>query len=154
MARQDSLWFDTQMFSKWQDWCAQVTFLCLFLWLEQVQKYLHITPLERWMQGHNAGHTATEAFFYYIRSVFWLGICRAAPETHCPLFQTLGHGSLCPAMLISHGYPLWPPYCGIRCAWTVISFLKLHWQSAGQTAPAPCSDWKHEFDTQISHCLF
>lgn len=152
MARQDSLGYDTQMSSKWQDWCAQVhTLLCLF---DRYKNIFPVIPLERWMQGHNAGHTAIEASFYYTRSVFWPEICWAAPETHWPVFPTLGHGSLHPAMFISHGYPLWLQSYGTRCAWTAISFLKLHWQSAGQTAPAPCTDWKHVFDTQISHCLF
>lgn len=107
-------------------WCAQVGLLCLFFCLEQVQKYLPVIPLDIWMQEHNSGHTATEAFFYYTRSVFQLGVFWAGPETHCTLFQTLGHGSLCSAAFIPHGYPLWLQSYGIRCAWTVVSFLKLH----------------------------
>lgn len=67
----------------------------------------------------------------------------------------------CSALLISHGeyskgnIPVYP--CGFHPlgAWIIITFLKLHWLTAGQTKLAPYSNWKHEFHTQVSlHCLF
>lgn len=155
MARQDSLGYDTQMSSKWQDWCAQVhTLLCLF---DRYKNIFPVIPLERWMQGHNAGHTAIEASFYYTRSVFWPEICWAAPETHWPVFPTLGHGSLHPAMFISHGYPLWLQSYGTRCvsvSWNCIDSLldRLHLPRAlienmclilrYPTAFSKCIPWK------------